>query len=84
MKIMPPRREPSIEDSTSNVSAPVQDLAHALHELLRLQQRRATTPMQLDTRFQLPKFLGQMNGETVNSWLRSLFTSRHVPRWKRT
>ena len=54
--------------------APVQDLAHALHELLRLQQRQATTPMQLDTRFQLPKFSGQMNGEIVDSWLRSLST----------
>jgi hypothetical protein len=71
---MPPRREPSTEDSASTVSAPVQDLAHTLHELLRLQQRRATTPMQLDTRFQLPKFSGQMNGETVDSWLRSLST----------
>ena len=74
MKIMLPRREPSIEDSASTVSAPVQDLAHALHELLRLQQCRATTPMQFDTRFQLPKFSGQMNGETVDSWLRSLST----------
>ena len=74
MKIMPPRRQPSTKDSASTVSAPVQDLAHALHELLRLQQRRATTPMQLDTRFQLPKFSGQMNGETVDSWLRSLST----------
>ena len=71
---MLPRRETSTEDSTSIVYAPVQYIAHALHELLRLQQRRATTPMQLDTRFQLPKFLGQMNGETVDSWLRSLST----------
>jgi hypothetical protein len=28
--------------------------------------------MQLDTRFQLPKFVGHMNGETVDSWIRSL------------
>jgi hypothetical protein len=46
----------------------------ALQELLRLQQRRAPTPMQLDTRFQLPKFVGQMNGENVDSWLHSLST----------
>ena len=80
MKIMPPRREPSIEDSTSTVSASVQDLTRALHELLRLQQRRATTPMQLDTIFQLPKFSRQMNGERVDSRLCSRSTSRHVPR----
>jgi hypothetical protein len=30
--------------------------------------------MQLDMRFQFPKFSGQMNGETVDSWLRRLFT----------
>jgi hypothetical protein len=30
--------------------------------------------MQLDTHFQLPKFVGQMNGETVDSWIRSLST----------
>ena len=30
--------------------------------------------MQLDTRFQLPKFVSQMNGETVDSWIRSLST----------
>ena len=71
---MSPRREPSTEDSSFTVSAPVQDLAHALHEFLCLQQHQATTPMQLDTRFQLPKFSGQMNGETVDSWLRSLST----------
>jgi hypothetical protein len=29
----------------------------ALQELLRLQQRRAPTPMQLDTHFQLPRSL---------------------------
>lgn len=74
MKIMPPHREPSIEDSASTVSAPIQDLAHALRELLHLQQRQATTPMQLDTHFQLSKFFGQMNGETVDSWLHSLST----------
>ena len=74
MKIMPPHREPSTKDLTSTVFAPIQDLAHALHELLSLQQRQATTPMQLDTCFQLPKFSRQMNGETVDSWLRSLST----------
>ena len=74
MKIMSPRREPSTEDSTSTLFTPIQDLAHALHELLRLQQRQATTPMQLDMCFQLPKFLVQMNGEIVDSWLCSLST----------
>ena len=73
-EIMPPHREPPTEESSSTISAPVQDLAHALHELLRLQQRRATTPMQLDTCFQLPNFLGQMNGETMDSWLHNLST----------
>jgi hypothetical protein len=71
---MLPRKEPSTEDSASTVSAPIQDLALALHELLRLQQRRAPTPMQLDTHFQLPKFLGQMNGEIVDSWIHNLST----------
>ena len=71
---MLPHREPSTEDSTSIVFAPVQDLAHALHELLHLQQRQVTTPMQLDTHFQLTKFWGQMDGETLDSWLRSLST----------
>ena len=56
------------------MSTPVQDLAHALDELLCLQQRQDTTPMQLDTCFQLPKILGQMNGKTIDSWLCSLST----------
>jgi hypothetical protein len=30
--------------------------------------------MQLDTHFQLPKFIGQMNGETIDSWIHSLST----------
>jgi hypothetical protein len=30
--------------------------------------------MELDTHLQLPKFSGQMNGETIDSWLHSLST----------
>ena len=30
--------------------------------------------MQLDTWFQLPKLLGQMNGEAVHSWIHNLST----------
>jgi hypothetical protein len=71
---MSPRREASSEDSTPDTSSPVADLALALQELLRLQQRRPPAGMQLDTRFQLPKFVGQMHGETVDSWICSLST----------
>jgi hypothetical protein len=71
---MPPRREVSSEDSSAATSTPIEELALALHELLRLQQRRTLATMQLDTRFQLPKFIGQMNGEMVDSWIRSLST----------
>jgi len=73
MKIMPPRRDPSIEDFASTATTQIQDLTMALQELLHLQQRRDPTPMQLDKHFQLPKFVGQINGENVNFWLRSLF-----------
>jgi hypothetical protein len=31
-------------------------------------------PLQLDTRFQLPNFLGHMNGEAIYSWVHSLST----------
>jgi hypothetical protein len=55
---MSPSKEPSEEESTSNMFAPIQDLAMAPHESLRLQQRRAPTHMQIDTHFQFPKFLG--------------------------
>ena len=66
---MLPRREPSTEDS------PVHDLAMAIQELITLQQQRHPPgQMQLDTCFQLPKFLGQMNGEVIDSWLHSLST----------
>jgi len=70
MKIMPPRQE---RQEPSHADSPVNDLARALHELITLQQQqRPPGQMQLDTRFQLPKFSGQMNGETVDSWIRSL------------
>jgi hypothetical protein len=68
MKIMPPRNNSSPEDSTSGKSSPIQDLALALNELMRLQQS-SPTPMQLDTHFQLPKFSGHMNGEVIDSWV---------------
>jgi hypothetical protein len=61
------RRELSTEDSASTATTPIQDLMMDLQELLCLQQRRAPTPMQLDTSFQLPKFAGQMNGKNVDS-----------------
>jgi hypothetical protein len=35
---------------------------------------RTPLTMQLDTHFQLPKFIRKMNGETVHSWIRSLST----------
>jgi hypothetical protein len=74
MKIMSPRRDPSIEASTSTATNPIQDLTLALQELLRLQQRRAPTPMQLDTLFQLQNFASQMNGDNLNSWLHNIST----------
>jgi hypothetical protein len=74
LQTMPPRREVSNEESSAATSTPIEELALALHELLRLQQRQTPVTMQLDTHFQLPKFIGQMNGETVDSWIRSLST----------
>jgi hypothetical protein len=47
-------------------------------DLLYLQQHRAPTHMQIDTHFQLPKFLGYMNGETINSWIHSLYKYFHT------
>jgi hypothetical protein len=46
----------------------------ALQEILCLQQRKAPTHMHLDTCFQLPKFVGQMNDENFNSWLHNIST----------
>lgn len=55
---------------------PIQDLAEVLQELLKANQQQGHNPdpFQLDTRFQLPKFNGQSNGEVVDSWIRSLST----------
>jgi hypothetical protein len=69
MKIMSPQREPSIEDFASMATTPIQDLTMVVKELLRLQQCRDPTPMQLDTCFQLPNFVSQMNGDNIYSWL---------------
>jgi hypothetical protein len=71
---MPPRPEPETKSSANNMSSVTQDLVNALHELIRMQQRQGLTPMQLDTRIQLPKYSGQMNGEVVDSWIYSLST----------
>lgn len=67
MKIMPPRRDPSLNPSNSSQSSPFQDLALALNQLML--QRGALTQLRLDTCFQLPKFSGQMNGEAADSWM---------------
>jgi hypothetical protein len=49
-------------------------LAVDLQELIRIQKQRPPTTMHLDTCFQLPNFVGQMNGKTMDSWLHSLST----------
>jgi len=56
----------SREDSTSEQSSPIQDLALAQNELMQMQQS-SQTPLQLDTHFQLPKFFRHINGEAVDS-----------------
>jgi hypothetical protein len=71
---MLPRREASNEESSTDTSSLMKYLALALQELIRLQQRRPPATMQLDTHFQLPKVVGQMNGETMDSWICSLST----------
>jgi len=71
---MPPRREASTKDSTPDTSSLVAHLALALQEFIRLQQRRIPTGMQLNTHFQLPKCIGQIHGEIVDSWICSLST----------
>jgi len=43
-------------------------LALALHELIRL-QRETPCPLQLDARFQLPKFSGKINGDIAYYWI---------------
>jgi hypothetical protein len=74
MKMMPPQRENSSEESSVAMSSPVEDLVLALHELLRLQQCNTPSTMQLDTCFQLSNFVRKMNGKTVDSWICSLST----------
>jgi len=71
---MPPRRDPNLVDSDSNSSNPIQDLAFALHEVLKSQQHQNPDPFRLDTRVHLPKFVGQSNGEAKDSWICSLST----------
>ena len=67
---MPPR---PVRQEPSTVDSPINDLARALQELIMMQQQQCPPgQMQLDTCFQLPKFSGQMNGETVDSWICSL------------
>ena len=77
---MPPRKDPNKEKETletdSTGSNPIQDLAEVLQELLKANQQQGHNqdPFWLDTRFQLPKFNGQSNGEVVDSWIHSLST----------
>jgi len=71
---MPPRKDPLEVDLDSNKSNPVQYLAFVLNELLRMQQQNNPDQFLLDYQIQLPKFVGKMNGEMVDSWIRSLST----------
>jgi len=54
------------------MSTTTQDLAEALHQLIQMQQRQPPAVLHLDARVQLPKFSGQMNGETVETWIWSI------------
>jgi hypothetical protein len=71
---MMPQRETSSVESILDTSSPVADLVLDLQELIWIQHRRPPTTMQLDTRPQLPKFIDQMNAETVDSSLCILST----------
>ena len=77
---MPPWKDSNKEKETletdSTGSNPIQDLAEVLQELLKANQQQGHNPdpFRLDTRFQLPKFNGQSNGEVVDSWIHSLST----------
>lgn len=81
---MPPRRDPLAIEPESNTAGqhmannggpnPLQELANVINELVQRQPQNAPDPFRLDTHFQLPKFAGQMNGEVVDSWIRSLST----------
>ena len=71
---MPPRKDPLEVNLDSNKSNPVQYLACILNELLRMKQQKNPDEFLLDNQIQLPKFVGKMNGEMMNSWIRSLST----------
>ena len=71
---MPPRKDPLEVDLDSNKSNLIQYLAFVLNELLRMQQQNNPDQFLLDYQIQLPKFVGKMNGEMVDSWIRSLST----------
>ena len=71
---MPPHKDPLEVDLDSNKSNPVQYLAFVLNELLRMQQQNNPDQFLLDYQIQLPKFVGKMNGEMVDSWIHSLST----------
>ena len=61
-------------DYIPTASNPVQYLSPILSELLRMQQQNNPDPFRLDTRIQLPKFVGKSNGEVVDSWIHSIST----------
>jgi len=67
LETMTPRREVSSEDSIAFMFTPIEDLVLALHELLQIQQLQTPTTMHMDTRFHFPKFVDQMNRETIDS-----------------
>jgi hypothetical protein len=71
---MPPRKDPLEVNLDSNKSNPVQYLASILNELLRMKQQNNPDEFLLDNQIQLPKFVGKMNGEMMDSWIRSLST----------
>jgi len=67
-------REAAPENSTTSVSTPTRVLVDALHQIIQMQPRPTPATLQLDAKFQLPSYAGQMNGETINSWIRNLST----------
>ena len=71
---MPPHKDPLEVDLDSNKSNPIQYLVSILNELLRMKQQNNPDEFLLDNQIQLPKFVGKMNGEMVDSWIRSLST----------
>jgi hypothetical protein len=71
---MPPHKDPLAVDSDSNTSNPIQDLASVLNALLKMKQQNYPHPFRLDTRIQIPKFVGKMNGEMVDCWTYNLST----------